>query len=170
MKPSLSVAHPFPNYAQRSNVLTPAHAQWHLTLCNPMDGSSPSSSVHGIFQARILEWVAVSSSKEIFPTQGLNLHVLLWQADSLPLRHLGSLMWHLHMSKWTLVLVACILLDLIAATWILILKAPSPPSSLFMILNVARIFFFQKADSSDSTWGLLASTLSGLYVCFHLSI
>ena len=29
--------------------------------------------------------------------------------------------------------------------------------SLFMILNVARIFFFQKVDSSDSTWGLLAS-------------
>ena len=29
------------------------------TLCNPMDGSSPGSSVHGILQARILEWVAL---------------------------------------------------------------------------------------------------------------
>ena len=29
-----------------------------LTLCNPMDCSLPSSSVHGILQARILEWVA----------------------------------------------------------------------------------------------------------------
>ena len=34
------------------------------TLCNPMDYNSLSvSSVHGIFQARILEWVAVSSSR-----------------------------------------------------------------------------------------------------------
>ena len=34
-----------------------------LTLCNPMDYSPPGSSVHGIFQARILEWVAISSSR-----------------------------------------------------------------------------------------------------------
>ena len=30
------------------------------TLCDPMDCSLPGSSVHGIFQARVLEWVAVS--------------------------------------------------------------------------------------------------------------
>ena len=30
------------------------------TLCNPMDCSPPGSSVHGIFQTRILEWVAIS--------------------------------------------------------------------------------------------------------------
>ena len=35
----------------------------YLTLCDPMDYSSPDSSVHGIFQARILEWAAVSSSR-----------------------------------------------------------------------------------------------------------
>ena len=34
-----------------------------LTLCNPMDCSLPDSSVHGILQARILEWVAISSSR-----------------------------------------------------------------------------------------------------------
>ena len=33
------------------------------SLCDPMDCSPPGSSVHGIFQARILEWVAVSYSK-----------------------------------------------------------------------------------------------------------
>ena len=33
------------------------------TLCNPMDCSPPGASVHGIFQARILEWVAISSSR-----------------------------------------------------------------------------------------------------------
>ena len=34
-----------------------------LTLWNPMDCSLPGSSVHGISQARILEWVAISSSR-----------------------------------------------------------------------------------------------------------
>ena len=34
-----------------------------LTLCNPMDCSLPGSSVHGISQARILEWVAISCSR-----------------------------------------------------------------------------------------------------------
>ena len=35
-------------------------AQLRLTLCDPMDYNPPGSSVHGIFQARILEWVAIS--------------------------------------------------------------------------------------------------------------
>ena len=35
-------------------------AQSYLTLCDPMDCSPPCSSVHGIFQVRILEWVAIS--------------------------------------------------------------------------------------------------------------
>ena len=33
------------------------------TLCDPVDCSPPRSSVHGIFQARVLEWVAISFSK-----------------------------------------------------------------------------------------------------------
>ena len=36
-------------------------------LCDPMD-----YTVHGILQARILEWVAIPSSRGIFPTQGSN--------------------------------------------------------------------------------------------------
>ena len=35
----------------------------YLTLCNPVDYSPPGSSVHGILQARILEWVAISFSR-----------------------------------------------------------------------------------------------------------
>ena len=34
-----------------------------LTICDPMDCSPPVSSVHGILQTRILEWVAISSSR-----------------------------------------------------------------------------------------------------------
>ena len=37
--------------------------QLSLTLCSPMDCSSPGYSVHGISQARILEWVSISSSR-----------------------------------------------------------------------------------------------------------
>ena len=37
-------------------------AQSCLTLCNPMDCGSPGSPVHGVSQARILEWVAISCS------------------------------------------------------------------------------------------------------------
>ena len=46
-------------------------AQSCLTVCNPMDCSPPGSSVHGILQARILEWVAVSFSRGIFPNTGI---------------------------------------------------------------------------------------------------
>ena len=64
------------------------------TLCNLMDCSLRGSSVHGSFQAIILEWVAISYSKGIFLTQGSNLsllHLLHWQAVSLPLSHMGRL-------------------------------------------------------------------------------
>ena len=40
-----------------------AHAQLCSTLCDPMDCSPLGSSVHGIFQARILEWVAICYSR-----------------------------------------------------------------------------------------------------------
>ena len=39
-------------------------AQSCLTLCDPMDCSSPGSFVHGVLQARILKWVAISFSRE----------------------------------------------------------------------------------------------------------
>ena len=38
-------------------------AQSCLTLCEPLDCSPPGSSVHGILQTRILEWVAMPSSR-----------------------------------------------------------------------------------------------------------
>ena len=39
-------------------------------LCDPMDCSPPGSSVHGVFQARILEWVAISSSGDLPNREG----------------------------------------------------------------------------------------------------
>ena len=60
-----------------------------LTLCDPMDCSPPGSSVHGFLQARILEWVAIPFCRGSL-TQGSNLCLLHWQADSLPLSPLES--------------------------------------------------------------------------------
>ena len=60
------------------------------TLCNPMDCSPPGSSIHGILQARILEWVAISFSRgSSWPWNWTQSPAL--QADSLPLSHQGSL-------------------------------------------------------------------------------
>ena len=49
-----------------------------------MDCSPPGSSVHRNLQARILEWVAIPSSRKIFLTQELNLFLLYFQGNSLP--------------------------------------------------------------------------------------
>jgi len=49
---------PFPSPMHESEV-----AQSCPTLCNTMDCSLPGSSVHGIFQARVLEWGAIAFSK-----------------------------------------------------------------------------------------------------------
>ena len=42
------------------------HVRAQSTVCNPVDCSPPDSSLQGILQGRILEWVAVSSSRESF--------------------------------------------------------------------------------------------------------
>ena len=67
--------------------------QSHLIFCDPMDCSPPSSSVHRILQARILEWITIPSSrgssrhKDQTHVSYLLLH---WQAGSLPLAPPGK--------------------------------------------------------------------------------
>ena len=64
------------------------------TLCDPKDCSPPGSSVHGILQARILEWVALPSSRESSRPRDWTCislwHLLHWQAGSLPLAPPGK--------------------------------------------------------------------------------
>ena len=67
-----------------------SHVQLFAT---PKDCSLPGSSVHGIFQAKILERVAISSSRGS-SLRGMRdgtrvMQLLHWKADSLPLGHLG---------------------------------------------------------------------------------
>ena len=58
-------------------------AQSCLTLCDPMDCSSPGSSVRGILPARILEWVAVPFSRDL-PNSRIEPASRALQEDSLP--------------------------------------------------------------------------------------
>jgi len=58
-------------------------AQSCLTLCDPMDCSPPGLSVHGISQARILEWVAIPFSRGSSQSRD-QIQVSHMQADSLP--------------------------------------------------------------------------------------
>ena len=63
------------------------------TLCNPMDSSPPGSSVHGILQARILEWAASPSSRGSSRPSAetlISLCLLRWQAGSLSLAPPGE--------------------------------------------------------------------------------
>ena len=65
---------------------------WCLALCDPVGCSTPGSSVHGILQARILEWVAMPSSRGSSRPRDRPclLHLLHWQAGSLPLAPPGK--------------------------------------------------------------------------------
>ena len=58
-------------------------------VCDCMDSSPPCFSVHGMLQAKVLEWVAISSSRRS-SRLGSNSRLLHWQADSLPPSHRGS--------------------------------------------------------------------------------
>ena len=86
------------------------------TLCSLMDHSPAGSSVHGILQARTLEWVAVPPSKAgdlpspglvhhspdhiiIFLTLYLSFHILLWFSLRIPTGRSGWLRWGLSGQK-----------------------------------------------------------------------
>ena len=49
------------------------------TLCDPMDCSLPGSSVHGIFQARVLEWGAITFSPFLFGSRLISSPRLIWK-------------------------------------------------------------------------------------------
>ena len=85
------------------------------TLCDPMDSSLPGSSVHGIFQARTPEWVAISSPRDL-PNPGMEPGSPALQADSLPAelcreaqRHLCTAQTrHVSSQPHTLVFALCV--------------------------------------------------------------
>ena len=60
------------------NVCVSAESFSRAWLCDPMDCSPPGSSVHGIFQARMMEWVDIPSSRESSWTQGSGRRIGRW--------------------------------------------------------------------------------------------
>ena len=66
---------------QRNGCMHAKSLQSCPTLCNPMDCSPPGSSVHGLLQARILEWVAMPFSKDLL-NPGIEPRSPALQADS----------------------------------------------------------------------------------------
>ena len=64
-------------------------AQLCPTLCDSMDCSPPGSSVHGVLQARILEWVVMAFSRDL-PNPGIEPRSPTLQADSLPIEPPGK--------------------------------------------------------------------------------
>ena len=61
-----------------------------LLFCDPVDCTC-QAPVHGIFQARILEWVVIFSSRGSSQSKGSHPSLLHWQANSLPLCHVQAL-------------------------------------------------------------------------------
>ena len=62
--PSKRLAVPRVSPDQEVCLISCSVAQSCWTLCDPVDGGRPGSSVHGILQTRILEWVAISFSTD----------------------------------------------------------------------------------------------------------
>ena len=122
-----------------------------LNLCDPMDCNPPGSSVHGILQARILEWVAISFCRGIFPAQGLNLSLLdllHWQKDALSPRHQGFPL----------------------KCWIVLQRAfpftssPAPsPSTVTDIIFCWGVFYFLSCVTKWNVRSLRAATISSTF-------
>jgi len=62
-----------------------------MSLCDPMDSSPPNSSVRGILQTRILEWITMPSSRGSSPPRRDQTHISYTKGGSLTLCHWGRL-------------------------------------------------------------------------------
>ena len=81
----------WPVYVNTNKFLVLTSCVSFLNLCRPLDCSPPSSSVHGISQTRILEWVAFSFRGSSWPRdQTMSPAAPSLVGRSLPLNHLGS--------------------------------------------------------------------------------
>ena len=127
-------------------------------LCDPMDCSLPQSSVHGILQARILEWVAIPFSKRSFQPRVWTWSPTL-QADSLLSEPLG---------KPEIILCVCAKslshVQLFATLWTVAHQAHLP-----MGLSQVRILDWVAMPSSrgsswprDQTASLMSPALAGM--------
>ena len=111
------------------------------TLCDPMDCSPPGFSVHGIPQARILEWDCHLLLRGIFPNRGSDSHLLHWQVCPLPLSHLGRTLWDDNAVNRTPA------------------SAMSSPDFLLMTFSIS-VAFYPHISLAFNLWRFLSDSLS----------
>ena len=93
-------------------------------LCDPMDCSLPHSSVHGIFQARVLEWVAISFSYDLTASRSLKrlISFCIDQISQVPVQFLRLLEWLycliFFIFLWNIVAIQCYVSFCCRAKWI----------------------------------------------------
>ena len=124
---------------------------------NPMDCSLPDSSVHGVSQARILEWGVISFSDTLprvgwyflpslgnLPDPGIEPMSLVWQADSLPLSYLENpppAECRINNRNVLLTVLEAGTSKISVPAWLLSCKGPCPFSFSFFIFYF--IYFFK---------------------------
>ena len=83
--------------------------QWCLTLCHPMDCSLPGSSIHGILQAKILEWLAIPFPRSsswwrdpirVSSTVGWRFFFFFFFIANIFFLNFTVLYWFCHTSTW----------------------------------------------------------------------
>ena len=139
-----------------------------LTVCNPMDCGLPGSSVHGILQARILEWVAIPFSRGSSQPSGIKSRSPALQADSLlsgPPRNITICKFWLQEIMRNLETEAKFTLSLCLS-----LPHPFPPSlshSLFLSLSPSLSLSLSPVTTAKSVhfsqkvrWGFCSHQLS----------
>ena len=70
------------------------------TLCDPTDCSLPGSSIHGMFQAKVLEWTAIASPQDL-PNPGIKPRSPALQADALPSEPRGKSLYNMNSIVFT---------------------------------------------------------------------
>ena len=123
------------------------------TLCNPMNCSPPGSSVHGILQARILEWVAMPSSRgssQLRDQTWISYVYLHWQVGSLPLVPPGkSLKKYLFSTISSVVSSAVNFYDSLCTSWAESCKLHFPDSLVIHFFQVCPMGNWQEFGSTE---------------------
>ena len=124
-------------------------AQLCLTLCNPMVCSPTGSSVHGISQARILEWVAMPFSRVSSQPRDQTWGLLHGRQFLYHLSHQGILLNPTDITSWKFSISSSFVSYsstslLIAPSWLLRL---SLPRSLFITEELSAPFFLESNTS-----------------------
>ena len=109
------------------------------TPSNPMDCSLPGSSVHGIFQARVLEWGAIAFSISVAQSCPILCNSMDWSTPDLPVHH--------HLPKFVQVHVHCI-------------GDAIQPSHPLMPFNGSTSFFFFPLPAFQIILSLVSSSFS----------